>query len=151
MTDSSNSVVWSFPTRVVSGEGAAVQCANEAHQLGGTRVVVVSDRGIEAAGLRIRYRTYFNTILLPVVSLIRLLRRWQRPARAEQQGKVSSGEDVPSDFSMTKPGRLNDILTRIFSLEALWIRRHSFPVGVSLLCLAQKPYTNRQVRDRNNC
>ena len=51
MTDSSNLVLWSFPTRVVSGEGAAVQCANEARQLGGTRVLVVSDRGIEAAGL----------------------------------------------------------------------------------------------------
>lgn len=51
MTDSSSLVSWSFPTRVLSGEGAATQCANEAHRLGGTRVLLVSDRGVEAAGL----------------------------------------------------------------------------------------------------
>ncbi|UCH29614.1 MAG: iron-containing alcohol dehydrogenase, partial [Myxococcales bacterium] len=51
MTDSSNLVLWSFPTRVLAGEGAAAQCANEAHQLGGTRVLLVADRGIEEAGL----------------------------------------------------------------------------------------------------
>ena len=33
------------------GEGAAAQCANEAHQLGATRVLLVSDRGVERAGL----------------------------------------------------------------------------------------------------
>jgi alcohol dehydrogenase class IV len=51
MTDTQNLVLWSFPTRVVLGEGAAAQCANEAHQLGATRVLLVSDRGIEQAGL----------------------------------------------------------------------------------------------------
>lgn len=51
MTDGHNLVLWSFPTRVLSGEGAATQCANEARQLGGTRVLLVSDGGIEEAGL----------------------------------------------------------------------------------------------------
>jgi alcohol dehydrogenase class IV len=51
MTDTSKLVSWSFPTRVVAGEGAAAQCANEAHQLGGSRVLIVADRGIEGAGL----------------------------------------------------------------------------------------------------
>ncbi len=51
MTGSSDLVLWSFPTRVVLGEGAAARCGDEAHQLGASRVLIVSDRGIEAAGL----------------------------------------------------------------------------------------------------
>ena len=50
-------VQWSFPTRVVAGRGAALQCANEVRQLGGTRVLLVSDRGIESAGLLKPIRT----------------------------------------------------------------------------------------------
>jgi len=51
MSDGHDLVLWSFPTRVVLGEGAAAKCANEAHQLGASRVLLVSDRGIEAARL----------------------------------------------------------------------------------------------------
>ncbi|UCF47092.1 MAG: iron-containing alcohol dehydrogenase, partial [Myxococcales bacterium] len=51
MTNTQNLVLWSFPTRVVLGEGAAGQCASEAHQLGAKRVLLVSDRGVEQAGL----------------------------------------------------------------------------------------------------
>ncbi|MGD8318789.1 MAG: iron-containing alcohol dehydrogenase [Myxococcales bacterium] len=51
MTDVQNFVLWSFPTRVVLGEGAAAQCATEAHQLGAKRVLLISDRGVERAGL----------------------------------------------------------------------------------------------------
>jgi len=51
MTDPQDLVVWSFPTRVVLGERAAKQCGNEARRLGAERVLLVSDRGIEQAGL----------------------------------------------------------------------------------------------------
>lgn len=51
MSTDSNFVLWSFPTRVVLGEGAAAQCAHEVQQLGATRVLLVSDRGIDRAGL----------------------------------------------------------------------------------------------------
>jgi alcohol dehydrogenase class IV len=51
MTNTQNFVLWSFPTRVVVGEGAATQCANEALQLGAKRVLLVSDRGVDRAGL----------------------------------------------------------------------------------------------------
>ncbi len=46
-----NLVLWSFPTRVVFGEGAVEECGAEALQLAGTRALVVADRGIEQAGL----------------------------------------------------------------------------------------------------
>lgn len=51
MTDDRNFVLWSFPTRVVLGDGAASQCGQEARQLGAKRVLLVSDRGVERAGL----------------------------------------------------------------------------------------------------
>lgn len=51
MTDPPHQVLWSFPTRVVLGEGSAAQCGIEAQQLGSKRVLLVSDRGVERAGL----------------------------------------------------------------------------------------------------
>lgn len=51
MTSTANFVLWSFPTRVVLGEGAAAQCAIEARQRGAKRVLLISDRGVERAGL----------------------------------------------------------------------------------------------------
>lgn len=79
--------------------------------------------------LEIRRLTYLNTLLFPVVAAVRLFRRLV-PER--------NGELV-SDFSMTKPGRVNDALARLFSWEAAILRRHNLPIGVSLLCLARKP------------
>jgi len=92
---------------------------------------------VNRAGLRILYRTYFNTFLFPVVVFVRLCKRC---------GEMFGGDSwkldpdrVRSDFSMTKPGRLNDFLAWVFSQEARWLRFSRFPVGVSLLCLVQKP------------
>lgn len=51
MTDTQNLVLWSFPTRVVYGEGASGQCGVETVRLGGHRALLVADEGIEAAGL----------------------------------------------------------------------------------------------------
>jgi len=51
MTDPQDLVLWSFPTRVVFGEGASGQCGVEAIRLGGRRALLVTDEGIEAAGL----------------------------------------------------------------------------------------------------
>ncbi len=114
------------------------------------------ERKIEAASLCILYRTYFNTFLFPLVALIRLIRRIPHPSihsgqqRPRQAGALlnstphssfltsHSCDRVRSDFSMTGPGRLNDLLAWIFSQEARWLRRWRFPVGVSLLCVAQK-------------
>ena len=44
-------VYWSFPTRVVFGVGAAAQTGQEAKRLGGTRALLVTDRGVIATGL----------------------------------------------------------------------------------------------------
>lgn len=50
-SDLSNFVTWSFPTRVIFGEGSSAQCAAESRALSASRVLIVSDAGIEKAGL----------------------------------------------------------------------------------------------------
>jgi len=70
MTDSQSLVYWSFPTRVVVGEGAASQCGNEAHRLGATRVLLVSDRGVEEAGLLEPVRSALDAAGLPHASTL---------------------------------------------------------------------------------
>lgn len=94
------------------------------------------ERKIEAAGLCIVYRSYFNTFLFPLIALVRLTRHCKALIHGERT--VGDPNRVVSDFSMTKPGRLNDTLAWIFSQEARWLRRWHFPAGVSLLCLAEK-------------
>src|SRR5258706_5002730 len=46
-----NLAIWSYPTRVVFGVGAARETGNEAKRLGVTKALVVTDRGVVAAGL----------------------------------------------------------------------------------------------------
>ena len=82
------------------------------------------------AGFALRRLSYFNTLLFPGIAAIRLLRR-ARPAPAELQ----------SDFELTRPGRLNDLLGRVFALEGPVVERTSLPFGVSILALAEKPPT----------
>lgn len=65
MTEDSKLVSWSFPTRVVSGRGAAALCAEEILQLGGTRVLIVTDHGIERAGLLDPIRAALGAADLP--------------------------------------------------------------------------------------
>src|SRR5882672_7143233 len=46
-----NLAIWSFPTRVLFGAGAAKETGNEAKRLGVSRALLVTDKGVVAAGL----------------------------------------------------------------------------------------------------
>lgn len=83
---------------------------------------------VEAAGFRIDRLSYFNALLFPVVAAVRVARRLRGAPTGE----------VKSDFTMTKPGLVNDVLTRIFAAEGALLTRWRLPVGVSLLCLAER-------------
>jgi len=74
--------------------------------------------------------SYFNSLLFPPVALIRLARRL----------RSASGE-VHSDFELSRPGPLNSLLARFFSLEAGLLRRADLPFGVSVLGLAKRTGT----------
>jgi SAM-dependent methyltransferase len=84
---------------------------------------------VEEAGLRIHTLTYFNALLFPAVAAVRLGRRLR--------GGTPAGP-VRSDFTMTRPGLVNDLLTAVFAAEGPLVTRWRLPVGVSLLCLAQR-------------
>jgi hypothetical protein len=83
---------------------------------------------VEDAGFRVVTISYFNALLFPIVAAVRVGRRLRGRAP----------EIVKSDFTMTKPGLLNDALTRLFAAERSIISRVRLPVGVSLLCLAER-------------
>ena len=88
---------------------------------------------IEAAGFRIARLSYFNAFLFPIATAVRVARKLRSAPPAEE---------VKSDFTMTKPGRVNDMLARVFAAEAKLLTRWRLPVGLSLLCIAQREPSN---------
>lgn len=82
---------------------------------------------IRDAGLEPRRVSYFNTLLFAPIAAVRLLRRLRPP------------RELRSDFELTKPGRLNDALARVFAAEAPLVDRLRLPFGVSILALAARP------------
>jgi SAM-dependent methyltransferase len=82
---------------------------------------------VESAGFELRRLSYFNMLLFPPIAAIRAL----RPYRPGDQ-------ELRSDFEMTKPGRVNDLLARVFAAEGPLIARANLPVGVSLLAVAKR-------------
>lgn len=70
------------------------------------------------AGWLPRDATYFNTVLLPAIGIVRLVARARAPAR--------------TDYELTNP-RVNSALERVLRAEAAAIRRGaSLPAGVSI-------------------
>lgn len=79
---------------------------------------------IQKAGFSICYLTYFNTLLFPFIVFKRFLNKILF-------NKMESDVDMPNKF-------LNRTLLSIFSLEAIFIPRISFPFGVSLLAVLKR-------------
>lgn len=82
-------------------------------------------RLIRQAGLTPAKLSYANTLLLPFALAVRRLAHW-----------FPSFSDVEMQ---PLPGWLNRALRGVLCLEAAWLRRGTFPVGSSVVCLAQKP------------
>jgi SAM-dependent methyltransferase len=83
---------------------------------------------LAGAGFELQRLSYFNTFLFPPIAAIRLL----RISRIRKH-------ELRSDFELTKPGRINALLARLFALEAPLLERLDLPFGVSILGLAFKP------------
>jgi SAM-dependent methyltransferase len=88
-------------------------------------------RRLEQAGLRVQRMTAFNTFLFPPAAIIRVARRLAR--------RADSPRETVSDFSMTRPGRLNELLARVFSSERVLLRHVDLPFGVSIFAFATVP------------
>ncbi|MCX7669366.1 MAG: class I SAM-dependent methyltransferase [Anaerolineae bacterium] len=77
---------------------------------------------IRRAGFIIHRLTYANSLLFPVGAAARLAARF---------GRLSGNDLYPA------PEPFNRLLTGVLALEARWLRTHDFPLGLSLLCLAE--------------
>ena len=78
---------------------------------------------VAAAGFAIRRLTYANGLLFPVAATARLVARTG----------LGGGEDL-----RPLPEFLNRLLLGILSAEARWLSARDLPVGLSLLCLAER-------------
>lgn len=78
---------------------------------------------VTATGYRITYQSYFNTVLFPLVALARGV--------GKLTGKEGGDDAMP-------PAPINTVLGALFSAEAAWLGRFSFPVGVSLILVAER-------------
>lgn len=84
---------------------------------------------MQSAGLEIVKLSYANSLLLPLVYITRKIQNWQ----------IQKGAQAESDVNATAEP-LNSLLAGILKLEGRWIANGlSFPAGVSLFALAQKP------------
>jgi len=98
-------------------------------------------RLLEAEGFAVERMTYFNTLLLPAVALVRWVQRLAPARRAP-------AAEPPSEFGLALPGWMAWCCERVFRLEARWLRRAALPFGVSLCALARAggpaPSTNKE-------
>jgi SAM-dependent methyltransferase len=79
---------------------------------------------VEQSGWHVRRLGYFNTWLLPLVVLHRLKQR------------LYSGSQSKTDMRLPMAW-VNYLLRHIFASEAVWLRRHSFPCGVSIVAVLE--------------
>ena len=117
ITDSALPALWS--------QHDEIYCARQRYTLDDIR------SKLHQAGFTLHKISYTNALLLPVAFVVRsgttrrVLARWFPSA---------GGTDL-----VPLPGWINQALIGILSLEALWLRRGTFPAGSSLIGLAQKP------------
>ena len=77
-----------------------------------------------AARMSIVYLSFFNTLLFPVISGVRLIKN--------ALGRSTSDDVMPAQA-------VNRALTTIFGVERHLLTRLSLPIGVSLLVVARRP------------
>lgn len=90
---------------------------------------------LEMAGFQTKRLSYNNFFLFPVVAGMRLLRPYQ-PQLASPH--LTTAEEVYQVEMEPIPEPVNTILHGVGWLEAELIERISLPIGVSVLCVAEK-------------
>lgn len=91
---------------------------------------------LELCGFEVRRISYNNFFLFPPIAAIRLL----RPYRPNLESPHLTGDADVYQVEMEHiPEPANTILHAVGWLEAEVLQRTTFPLGVSVICLAQKP------------
>lgn len=88
-------VVWSFPTRVVFGEGVATHVGREAVSLGAKRALLVSDAGVISAGLLERVVSALDEADIPHETTSEIS---SNPLEAEVLSAARAYEDTGADI-----------------------------------------------------
>lgn len=83
-------------------------------------------RLISDAGFKIKKISYYNFLLFPVVSAIRIFRKF-----------INSNEETSSDLKETTR-IINWLLIKFLGIERELLKRCNLPYGSSLLCVARK-------------
>ncbi|MBO3462159.1 class I SAM-dependent methyltransferase [Aetokthonos hydrillicola Thurmond2011] len=83
---------------------------------------------VSQAGYSIRYSSYFNSFLFPIVAGVRIIKKLIR-------SNTNSGN---SNDLLLPPKPINQFLSLLFASERHLMDRFSLPFGVSVLLLAQK-------------
>ena len=86
---------------------------------------------VEAAGYQVRYLSYYNFLLFPMIAGARMVQH--------VLGASSDGHDLRMPSA-----RVNGLLKRVFSSERHFLGSWSAPIGVSLILLAQARDQNHQ-------
>ena len=112
VTDSALPALWSTHDEIYQ--------ARQRYTLGDIRTKIIE------AGFKPRMCSYIYALVLPLTLLVRLIMRWL---------------PLSSDLDMQPPPVwLNKPLIGLSGLEAWWLQQNrTWPVGSSLICLAQKP------------
>ena len=79
----------------------------------------------DAAGLKVRRATHFNSVLFPPIAAVRL---------AKSAARIKGGDD-----EALPPAPLNGLLRRLFGAEKAILRTTDIPFGVSILLIAERP------------
>ena len=79
---------------------------------------------LDSSGFRIKYISYFNTLLFPF-------------ALVERIGQKIFSSSNPEILELPN-NKINFLLEKIFSLEAIFMNKISLPFGLSLVAIAEK-------------
>lgn len=82
-------------------------------------------RLFEAAGLKVRRATHFNSVLFPPIAAVRL---------AKSAAGIKGGDD-----EAMPPAPLNGLLRSLFGAEKAILKVTDIPFGVSILLVAERP------------
>jgi len=91
---------------------------------------------LTASGFRVNRLSYNNFFLFPMVAAVRFLRPYKPDLESPH---LTQDEDVYQVEMEAIPEPANTILHLIGWLEAELLARINLPVGVSVLCVAEKP------------
>lgn len=96
---------------------------------------------IEQAGFELLKVSYSNALTLVPAITVRLAKSLLYRA-ARRRG---NRRDPQTDF-MTLPGPVNGALISYYGLESWLLRRASLPFGLSVVCVAQRPFEKEETR-----